>query len=309
MLVEIDVRKYKNLFPTDPHPFISEKFIELNKNKVSEIVRLVPEGEKASLGLIAGIADGTLRSPFSAPFGGFHFRNELVYVNEIDSYVTSLKSYITAKGLNGLDIILPPDLYHQTFNAKITNALIRNGFDQEIPEVTSWIDLNRFNGTFTQKNSREYYRQAVRNGLIFESVTDLNGKYDIYNLIRENRARFGRPIYMSFDDIIQTGLLWPVDFFNVHSQEGQIYAGAILYRNHPKICYTVYWGDNEAGRPKRAMDFLSYNLFSFYKKNDFIYIDMGISTENGIPNEGLLRFKETHEAESSLRFRFKLESL
>jgi hypothetical protein len=129
----------------------------------------------------------------------------------------------------------------------------------------------------------------------------------IYKLICENRAKFGRPVYMTLDDILSTGLIWPAEFFKVESAERQIVASAIFYRSHDDICYAVFWGDNDEGRPLRAMDFLLLNLFAYYKEAGFRYIDLGISTENGIPNEGLLRFKESHEAFSSLRYRFMLE--
>ena len=128
----------------------------------------------------------------------------------------------------------------------------------------------------------------------------------IYDLICENRSKFGRPIYMTLDNILSTGEIWPVEFFKVESGKN-IVASAIFYRNHNEICYAVYWGDNDEGRPLRAMDFLLLNLFVYYKEAGFRYMDLGISTENGIPNEGLLRFKESHEAISSLRYRFILD--
>jgi hypothetical protein len=52
------------------------------------------------------------------------------------------------------------------------------------------------------------------------------------------------------------------------------------------------------------MDFLALNLFNHYKKLGFKFIDIGISSEAGIPNEGLVRFKEIHNCTSSLRFSF-----
>ncbi|MCB0806728.1 MAG: hypothetical protein KDC05_13095, partial [Bacteroidales bacterium] len=72
------------------------------------------------------------------------------------------------------------------------------------------------------------------------------------------------------------------------------------------ITYAVFWGDSENGRPLRAMDFMLFNLWNHYKDRKFKYIDLGISTESGIPNSGLLRFKETHDCTSSLRFSFSI---
>ena len=77
-----------------------------------------------------------------------------------------------------------------------------------------------------------------------------------------------------------------------------------MYRCHPEIVYALFWGDNEAGRPLRAMDFQAMHLWMHYKKAGYRFLDLGISTESGIPNEGLLRFKESHNAETSIRYKF-----
>lgn len=304
MLADLDVEKYRQYFPADPHPFISEDFLNLNSHKCEKIVRLAIDKPKTALGLIAGIRNGVLYSPFSAPFGGFHFRNELVYSGEVDVFFNALKDFILKSGLTGIEITLPPDLYHAGFNAKSINSFIRSGYKCHLPEITGWVDLQQFSGEFNQKNSREYYRQALRNELSFELVNDLADKEMVYNLIYENRRRYDRPIYMTFADLLAVGSIWPVDFFRVNDQSGRIAASAIFYPNREDISYAVFWGDNDHGRPLRAFDFLAGNLWRYYKERGFRYVDLGISTEAGIPNEGLLRFKESHNASSSLRYKF-----
>jgi hypothetical protein len=304
MIIEVNSDIFKKFFPVNPHAFISGPFVELNKKKTERVVRLVNAGERSALGLIAGINDGILKSPFSAPFGGFHFKNAIVYISEIDSFVADLKAYVLSQGLRGIELILPPDIYSQTFNAKAINSLFRNGFQPLIPDITCWVNLQQFNGAFTQKNSKEYYRQAVRNELVFDLASNEGDMYRIYQIICQNRARLNRPIFMSFQDILNTSKLWPVDFFKVSTKKGDIVASAIFYRNHPSICFAVFWGDSEDGRPLRAMDFLAFNLWTYYKGMGFNYMDFGTSTEAGNPNEGLLRFKESHEAISSIRYKF-----
>lgn len=304
MLIEVDIETYNHYFPVNPHPFLSAAFIELNKNKVDKIIRLVDSSSKPVLGIVAGLKDTVLSSPFSAPFGGFHFQKQNIYISEIDNFINSMKSFMTLHGYSKIELTLPPDLYHPTFNAKVINSLIRNGFQNEIPEITNWVNLSKFNGSFSQRNSREYYNQAVRHGLSFSYVFESKEEQEAYELIRNNREKFGRPIYMNLNDIIRTRDLWPVDFFKVTDRGGAMVASAIIYQNHPEICFPVFWGDNECGRPLRAMDFLAFNLWSYYKSKGYKFIDLGISTENGCPNEGLLRFKESHEADSSLRYKF-----
>lgn len=304
MLIEANVKKYKHYFPVNNHPFISESFIELNKGKAERVVRLIEDTRKPGMGFVAGLKDNYLKSPFSAPFGGFHFRKDIMYVSEIDNFITLLQEYIRINGLKGIQITLPPDIYHLTFNSKIVNTLIHKGFINNVPEITNWVDLANFGNSFTNRSSREYLRQAQRNGLIFRSIEKIEEKKAVYKLIAENRARHNRPIYMSFEDVINTSELWPTDFFSVYDKNDFMVASAIFYRFHKEIVYALFWGDNEAGRPLRAMDFLSYKLWQHYKDQGFKYIDLGISTETGKPNEGLLRFKETHDAVSSLKYSF-----
>jgi lipid II:glycine glycyltransferase (peptidoglycan interpeptide bridge formation enzyme) len=304
MLRNIDAEEYHYFFPHDSNPFISEKFISLNAHKVDRIVRLVPETEKVQMGLIAGIKDGVLHAPFSAPFGGFHCKGENIYISVIESFVQDLILYAKTENITEIDITLPPDIYCPRSNAKIVNALIRCGFQMKFADITNCVNLKDFDNVYTHNASRTYYNQAVSKKLTFKQATTAEDQKEIYNIIVENRARMERPIYMTLEDILKTSTIFPTDFFKVIDAAGEITAGAILYRSHEEIVYALFWGDEEKGRSDRSMDFLILNLWNHYKAAGYLYIDLGISTVAGSPNEGLLRFKETHECISSLRYSF-----
>lgn len=304
MIVDIDVKTYKLLFPIDPHPFLKENFLSLNEHKVDNIYRLVDDIEKPTIGLIVGLKNNMILSPFSAPFGGFHFSHQLLYISVINNFIKELKLLVKNKGFDGIQITLPPDIYHQTINSKFVNSLFYHGFKINRLDITNWVDLDLFENKFGHRSSREYLKQAINNGLNFHLVTEIDEKFKAYELIKMNRAQFGRPIYMTFEDLLKTSGILDTDFFIVSDKKNEILASAILYRSHKSIVNAVFWGDNEKGRPQRAMDFCTFNLWNYYKNSGYKYIDLGISTENGIPNEGLLRFKETHESSSSLRYNF-----
>jgi len=304
MIIDVDAKTYKSLFQIDPHPFISEKFVDLNSDKVERILRLVNNPDKPSLGLIVGVRNRILLSPFSAPFGGFHFNHELVYAGVINEFIRDIKLFIQLNDIDGIQLTLPPDIYLQTINSKIINSLYYNDFKINSVEITNWVNLNLFENKFKQKSAREYLNQALRKDLSFQLVTEIDDKYKAYELIKMNRMRFGRPIYMTFDDLVKIEKIWETDYFIVYDKNHEVLASAIFYRAHETIAFALFWGDNEVGRPLRAMDFCAFNLWSYYKKSGYQFIDLGISTESGIPNEGLLRFKETHEAVSSLRYSF-----
>lgn len=304
MLIEVNAKTYKHYFSVNPHPYVSEPFIELNKGRVDRVVRLIEDRKKVAIGLVAGIKDGVLKSPFSAPFGGFHFRHNKLYVSEIEHFLSLLKSYVVSLGLKKVEITLPPDIYHRSFNTKTIITLLRSDFSMAPLEITNWVNLRRFTGVFSDKNVRTLFNQAVRHELSFHSISEKADKQAAFELVCQNRERAGRPIFMIFTDLMNTSELWPVDYFRVNDKEGNMVAVAIFYRSHASITQAVFWGDNEHGRPLRAMDFLSSGLWNYYKMLGYDFIDLGISTESGTPNEGLLRFKETHDSTSSLRFSF-----
>ena len=307
-LLNVDAAAYHYYFPNDPNPFVSEKFINLNAHKVDRIVRLIPVADKVHIGLVAGIKDGVLKAPFSAPFGGFHCKGENIYTSVIESFLQDLIGYAQAENIREIDITLAPDIYYPRSNAKVVNAMTRLGFQMQLPEIFNCVNLLSFHSIYTHNASRTYYNQAVNKHLIFCDAITLQEKETVYNIIVENRARMGRPIYMSFDNIMKTSSIFPTDFFQVLSADGTVVAGAIMYRAHEEIVYALFWGDAPEGRGNRAMDFLIFNLWNHYKSAGFKYIDLGISTEAGNPNEGLLRFKETHECVSSLRYTFQWKS-
>jgi hypothetical protein len=308
MLIETTEKEFKHRFDTDPHPFISEGFLKLNAGKVDRIVRLIEDSQKVNLGLVAGIKDNIFNTSFSSPFGGFHYRNENQYIGTIEEFLGLLCDYFKYNGIEKAHISLPPAIYQESMNAKLVNAMLRTDFRMDLPGITNWIELDKFEGKFMHRSSREYYKQALKNELTFEVLNDLPAKESAYDLIKKNRERFNRPIYMQLDDILDTGKLWPVDFFGVYNTKNELVSSAIFYHFPKNIAYAVFWGDNETGRPLRAMDFLIFNLIENFKSAGFKYIDLGISTESGVPNEGLLRFKETHESISSLRYSFTWEA-
>ena len=304
MLINISENEYYQKFPSDPHLFISREFVNLNKSKTEQIFRLVEEHSSPSLGLVTGLKDGYLLSPFSAPFGGFHFSHELVYVSVINEFIQNLKCFIKSNSLKGIQITLPPNIYSETINAKLINCLYNNGLKIMTLDITNWVDLKSYNQKFNIGNSRTYLNQAINHGLMFKLTTQTKEKLEAYDVIKMNRTRLERPLYMSFDDLQKTNKICEIDYFTVEYINNETVAAAIFYRADPTIVYGLFLGDTEMGRKLRAMDFCTYNLWNHYKQYGYKYIDFGISSEEGIPNEGLLRFKETHEATSSLRYTF-----
>ena len=307
--------EYYQLFLTDPHPYVSRAFIETHAFHCEKVLYLASSHTKSKLGLVVGIKDGFLCSPFSAPFGGFHSHNQRVSPQEIDLFLEGLKQFCALNNFKGFRLTLPPSIYHQSLNAKLINSLLRFGAHLDTPEVTSWIDLQTFSGEFTQKETRRLVRKSEALGLILHSVQSDAEKELCFGIIADNRGRNGRPLYMGLDDMKRVEAILPVDYFLVkrttHSHAdtvNQNLAAAIFYRGHHSIVQAIFWGDSAEGRDYHTMNFLASQLWNHYREEGYAAIDLGISTESGEPNNGLLHFKEAHDAISAPRFSFRWDA-
>jgi len=303
MLVEVSKKEYRRFFPTDASPFISEAFIELNEKKQDKVIRLIKKNNY-SIGLLAGIKDGIMRSPFSAPFGGFHYRNEHLAYDLVYKFLSSLKEYALNEQLKKISITLPPDPYQINMNAKLINAFIRLGFKMETPDLNNVVNLKKFTGKWVKSEVAQNCRKAIKNGLIWSKVSDIDEMKEAYDVIHNNRTGLGRKIHMTLEDILDVKEVLPVDFFIIRDVEGNCVGAAVLYRGHEKIVQGVFIGGDLERRNLGVIDYMYLKLYNYYKEMGFDYLDMGTSSLQGDPNMGLLRFKEIHNSETSLRYTF-----
>ncbi|WP_298653445.1 hypothetical protein [uncultured Proteiniphilum sp.] len=303
MLVEVSKEVYRKHFTNDPHLFITEPFIGLVENKCERVVRLMNDDE-SSMGLILGINKGFAKSPFSAPFGGFHYSHEHLFYNIVSDFLTEMKNYIEREGLKQVCITLPPDPYQTNMNAKLVNAFIRLGFTMATPDITNWADLKNFDGTWIKSMVGQNCRKAVKYGLTCSLVTDRKSMEDAYAVIFRNREEQGRKIHMTLDDILDVSRVMPVDFFLIRDSDGNGIAASVFYRGHQKIVTGIFLGDDMEKRNLGTMNYLYKNCYEHYKAMGFDYIDLGTSSLDGEPNTGLIRFKELHNCFTSLRYTF-----
>ncbi len=245
-----------------------------------------------------------MRSPFSAPFGGFHYRNEHLAYDLVYKFLSSLKEYALNEQLKKISITLPPDPYQINMNAKLINAFIRLGFKMETPDLNNVVNLKKFTGKWVKSEIAQNCRKAIKNGLVWSKTTDIDEMKEAYDVIHNNRTGLGRKIHMTLEDILDVKEVLPVDFFIIRDVEGNCVGAAVLYRGHEKIVQGVFMGGDLERRNLGVIDYMYLKLYNYYKEMGFDYLDMGTSSLQGDPNMGLLRFKEIHNSETSLRYTF-----
>lgn len=306
-IVEIEAREYGEIFAKPAHVYNSVEFAQLNSHKAERLHHLVFDDGGARLGIILGEhADGVMYSPFSAPFGGFT-TNRPQQFEYFDMAVELLKEY-SGKRNQKIVITLPPDLYDRRQIPLAVNALCRHA-ETRFVDVNYHFDLTDFEHYIQniERSAKKNLNRALKENLIFYKVErgDTGGAARAYWVIRRNREEQGYPLRMTCDDVMRTTEVIPADFFLL-SHEGRDVAAAQVFHVAEGICQVIYWGDLREYSSMRPMNLLAYRVFEHYRNQGLSILDIGPSTEDGVPNYGLCSFKKSIGCMASNKFSFLL---
>ena len=305
-IIEIESKGYEQFFPSTYHVFNSAEFNLLNEYKCDKLLFLIFKDKKYRLGLIAGVRNEELHTPFSAPFGGYSFSKGHILLTQIENCVDALIKYCRGKGYKKIHYTMPPLFYNEPFNNKILNVLDRKKFQLSASDLNYAYDVREFSEDYESTiwyNARKNLKISFKQDLRFIKCETDESKLEAYEIVRENRSRKGYPIKLSYGEIEKTATIIPADFFLL-KQEEHTCASAIVFHVTKDIVQVIYWGYLSKYSHYKPMNFLAYHIFKYYKEQGFKIVDLGPSTENGIPNYGLCQFKESIGCTITCKFSF-----
>jgi hypothetical protein len=293
-VLEVSAEQYGGYFANPSHFFNAAAFNALNAYKCNGVFYLVFKDSKVRLGIIFGVRNNKLNSPFSAPFGGFEAASEDIRLSQIDAALEALKVWATNKKFDGIKIVPPSFFYNTNFLNKMDNCLFRAGFGKANIELNyqfPTVKLDENYQTTIWYNARKNLKRAMQAGLTFIKIDNGDGK-EVYDVIAQNRSERGFPLRMTWEQVAETTAIIKADFFLV-KKEAENVAAALVFHVADQTVQVIYWGDLPQFSEHKTMNFLSFNIFKYYKENDISMIDIGPSTEDSVPNYGLCEFKES----------------
>lgn len=303
-LKEISGKEYQSIFTQHDHLYNTVQYNALNEHKCEKSVYLLFFENKVKLGLIVGLKDGVLSSPFSAPFGGFSANKNSVRIEVIHEAIQLLDNYAKQNGISTVKFILPPYFYNEDLLAKTYYSLHINGYTaiKDINYHLNTSDFPIYTETKIGKRTKEFIGKAISHGLIFKQITNDYDKRTAFNIIKDNRDRKDRPMYIDYNYILEVSKIIPIDFFLILDQNIPI-ASAIAYHISKHVLQIVFWGNvHNHDTQIRPMYFLAFKLFEFYHTQQFTTIDLTTGSVNGVPNFGLCHFKENIGCTTGLKF-------
>ena len=280
-------------------------FHELNKDKVDYVEYMIFSGKKKKLALAVGVKDDVLKVPYSSPFGIFEKLQAHIKVEEIEETLTLLQEYARNKGVRSIFFKIPPTFYDETFLSKFINCIIRKDYQIIACDLNYHFfirDMCIYQNSL-QRNAKKNFNTAMRHNFEFKLCNTEAEKSLAYDVIAINRKRKGVPLRMSYKQVQDTITLTENDFFLL--KEGEInIASAIVFKVTREVYQVIYWGDIEGYEAKRPMNYLAYKLYEYYMEKGIHVLDIGPSTEYGIPNYGLCDYKESIGCAVSTKYTF-----
>lgn len=302
---EVTPEIYYSFIKSPTHLFNAVTFSDLNKSKCETVFYLLFKDSKIRFGITLGLIENRLYNPFSAPYGGFDHLREDNKLYQIDNALDVLLHWAKERLFLGVKIIIPPFFFNRNYSAKMVNCFYRAGFEVNNKELNYYFKTKNLNEDYYQMiwyNARKNLKISQSNSLLFSKISSEDGKI-AYDTIAQNRKERGFPLRLTFEELEQTGRIIPIDYFIVKQGVNKIGA-AIVFHLSKTVVRVVYWGDLTEYSKLKTMNFLSYNIFKHYKAIGVSIIDIGHSTEDSIPNQGLCEFKESIGCSIDLQYEF-----
>jgi hypothetical protein len=294
--------------------FNTATYHRLNLQPGEEFVRVDvatgPTADDRPIGTLAGIlVDGEFCSGYRAPFGGPDFVRRSETVEHVGRLVDESLVRLAERGARRVRIRARSECHSPT-EPSLQFTLLNAGFAVAACELNFHIDLEALGGgadadayqAALKPAARKALRHALRLDLRFhEAATD--GEWaTAYAVIARNREAKGRPMRLGFPYVTAIRHAFPgrVRMYALHHAR-RVCAAALVYRVRPGHDYVVAWGDHGHDLPRSPMNVLALRVVERALAEGVAIVDLGISSEDGRPNPGLVQFKQSILARPSLR--------
>lgn len=306
MIEEISLEKYAEVVRANI-VYNSWEFNELNRNKVDKIYYLLfSENNKSRFALVCGQAGSVIRCPFSAPFATIVALKSRWTILQLEEAVRDLVVWGKEKHIQSIYLTLPPDFYDKRLIISLTNVLLRYRFQLVYQDINYafYLGGNRMGDVALFPNARKNLQIALRSNLKFCRCTGFEDKQSAYDIIKQNREYKGYPLRMTWPQVEKTISFVENEFFVVMLGEIKI-AAAQVFMVSPEIYQVIYWGDTPGFSEYKPVNFLADQLVKYYKTKNAQYLDVGPSSDYGLPNYGLCDFKTGIGCELSSKLSFE----
>jgi hypothetical protein len=256
-------------------------------------------------------ADAVFVSPAGASIGGPAVRKSIP-VEACLHLVEALQLYSKSAGWRGIEVTLPPPIYHDEPDQEIEFALQVKGFQLVHRSMPLLIPLDRQKGEHYQRlfrqSQRSYVRACRRKGVVVREA-GIEGLGAFLELLAETYVRFGSQATHTPKEIESLFRRLPtrMRIWSAHLGDTTI-ASALMFILNRNICNSFYLCDRAAYREFHGLTVLLAEAADVLSGRGFRYLDLGPSASSTHFNRGVVSFKESVGAKGFCRDRWRWDS-
>jgi hypothetical protein len=227
--------------------------------------------------------------------------------------VEALQRYCKSAGWRGIEVTLPPPIYHDEPDQGIEFALHVKGFQLVHRSMPLLIPLDRQKGEHYQRLFRPSHRSKVRAGRrkgVVVTEAGIEGLKGFLEILAETHWRLGSlPTHTPQEiDSLFHRLPDHVRIWSAHLGATMI-AGVLMLLLNRNICNTFYICDRASHREFHGVTVLLAEAVDILATRGFRYVDLGPSASSAHFNRGVVSFKESLGARAFCRDRWRWQDL
>lgn len=252
-----------------------------------------------------------MHSPFWLP-------NFLLQYNDYQKIEDCIENIIklskSKPNIENIYIKLPPPFYSNSIEL-CSFILESKGFKKLNFALWQMLDFTEFQSLeeyetkvkhSTRKILKKYKEKTVRLNNI--ETGDYLSVKRIYDIINNNRKKKKISLRYSLDYLINLIHTFQKEVLLFSLEvDGIEVAAAICHETAPNILYVAAWGDFGHSLEASPMNVFARELLKFCIKNNYRYLDFGVSIDQQILNVNLHRFKQSIGCRSTYQNTYKLE--
>ncbi len=286
----------KFYFTVERFPFEREAFSDALYNQssylqvyeTSTLLRFsLVRGEQVLIHCSHHLREGRLQNAVFSSFGGIEVVDR--GPEHLDEFLNSMVQWCKKNKLDSIELKLPSSIYDRHGTEQF---LTKRGFKPKLKEVNQHLVISTSSfRSIIKKNERKKLRQCHEKGFRFSQIDPRQLKL-AYDIIADNRLRRNFPITMTFEKLKTMFDAFPDRYLLFGVFEGEaLIATAVSIVVTEKVLYNFYHGDKASYRKHSPVVMLLEGIYQYSQDKGLAYLDLGISSSDGVLNEGLFRFK------------------
>lgn len=220
-----------------------------------------------------------------SPFGSIFCQR----VENAEGFINSVLNNLKESGIQKIFITHPPSIYDHFLKE---HELTKSGFKQAFLDINQHIVLNEDWEDSIHKMQKRKLESLRNDGFEFRKMR--NDELEIaHKFLTVCRQAQGLQINIPWEHLrmLNERLPGKYECFGVF-REGKISALCIAVNVSDEVAYYYLPGTSPMFRNQSPMVMLIAGMVNYYQKSGFKYLDLGVSSIEGKPQETLKMFKE-----------------